>query len=480
MPSILCNIFPDRTGNVFSGRVLDSDGNPVVGAMVWLSERNATATTTTTAMTATTDANGIYAFVAPAGSYTATAYKDGVSASVDGVLTQTSTVFPIERTAGYYWYGICCGISPDNDIVLNGLESAPPPVFNPGSCVFYPTTNVTITCVDEGIEIRYTLDGSTPTENSFFYSGPDPQTGQIVNNGPITVDKTVTIRARTFTPGKNPSPVVSATYTYDASRDAPEGDYFADPIVISGMTGSRVVLNNESYTREDDEPQHTLDDEGWWYPEYRTIWYQWTAPGSGTMTFETSTYDETAYHYSFVAVYTGDAIGSLQRLAYDTDDDSDYIASLSISVEQGTTYRIVGMTYDENSPCAFTLVWSGSLVVQKTGYETWAETLPVEIGGPADVTDGVENAFRYVFGRPTGAFSPILSAVPGPSGGSTLLLPPVYNTNGITLKVQSTTNLLDWTPAAVDERTIPFRSDGVIELPFGGDTRFFRLKAEVE
>ena len=477
---ILCNIFPDRTGNVFSGRVLDADGNPVADATVSLSGRNETATT---------DANGIYAFVAPAGSYTATAYKDGVSASVDGVLTQTSTVFPDGRTAGYYWHGICCGNAPDNDIVLNGLESAPPPVFDPGSCLFYPTTNVTITCVDEGIEIRYTLDGSTPTENSFFYSGPDPQTGQIVNNGPITVDKTVTIRARTFTPGKNPSPVVSATYTYDASRDAPEGDYFADPIPLSGSTGQHVIPDNSDYTVESGEPSHST------YDQFKTIWFQWTAPGSGTMKLQTeASYEvpagEQTWIYScptFIAVYTGDALGSLVQIAqaetgtcWDEDKQGYYFedsTSLALSVQQGTTYRIAtGLVYWDE-PSEFKLFWS---LVQKTGYETWAETLPVEIGGPADITDGVENAFRYVFGKPTGAFSPILSAVPGPSGGSTLLLPTVYNTNGITLKVQSTTNLLDWTPAAVDERTIPFRSDGVIELPFGGDTRFFRLKAEVE
>ncbi len=199
---------------------------------------------------------------------------------------------------------------------------------------------------------------------------------------------------------------------------------------------------------------------------------------------------EQTWFYSsptFIAVYTGDALGSLVQIAqaetetyWDEDNQGYYFedsTSLALSVQQGTTYRIAAGLVCWDEPSEFKLFWSA---VQKTGYETWAETLPVEIGGPADVTDGVENAFRYVFGKPTGAFSPILSAVPGPSGGSTLLLPPVYNTNGITLKVQSTTNLLDWTPAAVDERTIPFRSDGVVELPFGGDTRFFRLKAEVE
>ena len=128
----------------------------------------------------------------------------------------------------------------------------------------------------------------------------------------------------------------------------------------------------------------------------------------------------------------------------------------------------------------FSLTWSGNLVVQKSPYETWAETRPVVIGGPADVTDGVENAFRYVFDKPTGAFSPILSAMPGPSDGSVLRLSPVFNTNGVTLKVRSTTNLLDWTSSAVDERPIMVGSDGTVSLPVGGPARFFRLKATVD
>ncbi|MCR5752448.1 MAG: chitobiase/beta-hexosaminidase C-terminal domain-containing protein [Kiritimatiellae bacterium] len=76
------------------------------------------------------------------------------------------------------------------------------PAFSPASCSFYPTTNVTITCATAGATIRYTLDGNDPTESSVAYTTP------------IAITATTTVKARAFATGKNPSAVVSATYTY--------------------------------------------------------------------------------------------------------------------------------------------------------------------------------------------------------------------------------------------------------------------------
>ena len=69
--SLIHNIFPTKTGYIASGRVLDVNGDPVEDATVALSD----------GQTATTDAKGIWAIVAPKGDYTATATKGGVSAS---------------------------------------------------------------------------------------------------------------------------------------------------------------------------------------------------------------------------------------------------------------------------------------------------------------------------------------------------------------------------------------------------------------
>ena len=72
----ICNIFPTKTGNVFSGRVVDRFDNPLSGIKVTLSD----------GQTTQTSENGIYAFVAKRSAgktinFAATAVKDGVKAS---------------------------------------------------------------------------------------------------------------------------------------------------------------------------------------------------------------------------------------------------------------------------------------------------------------------------------------------------------------------------------------------------------------
>ena len=458
LDEIVFNVFPEQTGSILSGRVLDAAGAPVAGASVVLKRGSSTVGT------ATSDANGIYAFVAAAGSYLVTATKDGVSATIGVDLGTTTGVSLVPGGTGSYYLNsyATIGNSYDNDIALTGMAATPAPVFDPEGCLFYPTTNVTITCSDPFATIRYTTDGSAPTESSPAYSGP------------ILVEDDVTIKARAFSPGKNPSPVVAETYTYDAAQGAPKGDYFADPIKISGMSGTRAIDDISNYTLEDGEPNHTKQGSSY-YQHYRSIWYCWTAPGTGTMTF-TAVADN---DYPFLAAYEGNALTSLERKGFSTavSWNGGYSVSLDVSVSQGTVYRIVGMTYTENSPCSFTLTWSGDLTVVKTPYETWADA-NVDGGAPDEVTGGVENAFRYVFGKPSGAFSPIVSALPGPSDSSILRLPALANTNGVTLKVLSTTNLLDWTSAV--ESTIVVGQDGTVTLPVGGPQRFFRLKAIVE
>lgn len=91
----ICNVFPAKTGNVFSGRVVDRFDNPLPGVKVTLSD----------GQTARTGENGIYAFVAKRSAdktvnFSATAVKDGVKASC-----------PTNQLFG--------GNSPANNIVLS-------------------------------------------------------------------------------------------------------------------------------------------------------------------------------------------------------------------------------------------------------------------------------------------------------------------------------------------------------------------------
>ena len=363
---IVYNVFTNYPANavICSGRVLDADGIPVEDAMVSFHEQGTTGGGIQSANNVGyvfTNQKGIYSLVLAPGTYTMTASSGETSASK--AITLQSNVSIEYSPSGGYWLSPSPKVNNvcDNDFVLTGVASVAEPQFSPSSCLFYPSTNVTISCATYGAEIRYTTDGSDPTESSALYTGA------------ITLSDDAVLKARAWKSGMNPSVVVTATYTYDAAQGAPKGDYFDNPIVISGANGSRVIEDNSAYTVEDGEPLHTMENYSYFY-QYRTAWYEWTAPGSGTMTLATKCSGGGYIYPTYIAVYTGDALSAIERLVFSTTRDDKWVTSLSLEVEQGVTYRIVGMMgYDGSGK--FTLSWSGDLTVAAT--ETSTTDVPV-------------------------------------------------------------------------------------------------------
>ena len=101
------------------------------------------------------------------------------------------------------------------------------PAFSPASGVtFSPTLDVALTCETAAATIRYTLDGTDPTEASAEYTGP------------ITLSATTTIRARAYKAGMAASDVVEASYTLGASTPPELGDVTVTPrataVTVSG------------------------------------------------------------------------------------------------------------------------------------------------------------------------------------------------------------------------------------------------------
>jgi hypothetical protein len=97
-----------------------------------------------------------------------------------------------------------------------GVVNTPPmpilfaPTFNPPPGTFSATVSVTITTPDSGASIRYTTDGSTPTETiGNLYSGP------------LTINATTTLLAIAFETGATDSPVTSGTYTINIPTPTP-------------------------------------------------------------------------------------------------------------------------------------------------------------------------------------------------------------------------------------------------------------------
>lgn len=93
---------------------------------------------------------------------------------------------------------------------------------------FYSTAqSVTLTCGTPGVVIRYTFDGSTPIEaasSSGTYTGP------------ITINKTTTLRYRAFKAGFDPSDSVTQTYIF--TNDVITQQTTGTPPTITNPTGA--------------------------------------------------------------------------------------------------------------------------------------------------------------------------------------------------------------------------------------------------
>jgi hypothetical protein len=110
---------------------------------------------------------------------------------------------------------------------------------------------------------------------------------------------------------------------------SPANDDFAQATSIAGDAGT-VDGDNWYATQETGEPDHGG-------PGGYSVWYRWTAPSSGTATFDVCT----AYFDTLLAVYTGDNVGVLTRVAQN-DDDCNYGASrVSFQATAGVVYSIV-------------------------------------------------------------------------------------------------------------------------------------------
>jgi hypothetical protein len=134
----------------------------------------------------------------------------------------------------------------------------------------------------------------------------------------------------------------SGVTTAQTAPFAPANDDFAASRLISSGAGW-VSGTIEGATRQAGEPDHYTsnpNDADDWLGDH-TVWYSWKAPDSGPATIDTCLADID----SVLAVYTGSALNTLNRVA-DNNNDHAYCPSeswgskVTFNATAGTTYRI--------------------------------------------------------------------------------------------------------------------------------------------
>src|SRR6266545_5426138 len=113
----------------------------------------------------------------------------------------------------------------------------------------------------------------------------------------------------------------------------PRNDNFANAYTIakpSSPSSITFVANNVDATKETGEPNHAGN------PGGKSVWWNWTAPTSGSATFATkgSGFD------TLLAVYTGSSVSGLTLVASDDNSGQCGTSQVTFTPASGTTYRI--------------------------------------------------------------------------------------------------------------------------------------------
>jgi hypothetical protein len=110
----------------------------------------------------------------------------------------------------------------------------------------------------------------------------------------------------------------------------PSNDDFVNRITLTDASGARTDDTNVGATRETGEPDHAGK------VGAASVWYGWTAPGSGVVTIDLagSEFD------TLLAVYTGAAVHALTLVAFNDDRGQDLTSRVSFEVTGGTEYKI--------------------------------------------------------------------------------------------------------------------------------------------
>ena len=123
--------------------------------------------------------------------------------------------------------------------------------------------------------------------------------------------------------------------TASTGSAAPSNDAFSNATTITGNSGT-ANGSNVGATRETGEPS---------IGGSNTVWWKWTAPATGNVTFTTQGSD----FDTFLAAYTGSTLASLSNLAQNDDSASDTTSSVTFSVTAGTTYYIAVSGFSDHA-----------------------------------------------------------------------------------------------------------------------------------
>jgi Chitobiase/beta-hexosaminidase C-terminal domain len=242
------------------------------------------------------------------------------------------------------------------------------PVFSPSPGTYATAQSVTLSTTTSGATIRYTTDGSTPSE-----------TVGTVYAGPIAVASSVTIRAAAYLSGWTTSPVSSGAYTISipGTVSAPTfspspGTYATAQSVTLSTTTSGATIR---YTTDGSTPSETVG-----------TMYAGPIAVASSVTIRAAAY------------LSGWTTSSVSSGAYTINIPAGTVSAPTFSPSPGAYTRVQNVTLSTSTP--------GASIRYTTDGSTPSETVGTVYAGPIAVASSVTiRAVGYLSGWRTSSVS---------------------------------------------------------------------------
>ena len=161
----------------------------------------------------------------------------------------------------------------------------------------------------------------------------------------------------------------------------PANDAFANAIVITLNTTGTTTVNgfNTNASKETSEPRHSDNSGG------RSVWWRWTAPSDGNVTFDT----RGSYCDTTLGVYTGANLALLTRVASNDDINPGVVqaSTVTFTPTAGTVYRIAvdGFNNGDTDPTDHNGADTSGLTLN-LNFTSSGASVPIITTQPANVT----------------------------------------------------------------------------------------------
>ena len=251
---------------------------------------------------------------APAGALVVSGFKGMLDDTNRGATDEPGDPRDTEtRSGSSVWYR---WTAPDDGVVMFDVHS--PPLYEPTSYWEH--------------DKRVAVFTGSPGALTLLGASPAPPVVSINVHVPVTRGTTYWVQV-TGTHAQ----VVHYQLTW---RLTPEtNDEFAEPLTLP-PTGS-VTVDTNGATAEPGEPGHGLHG----HAARRSLWFAWTAPTTGTVTFDDFAGEDAFYDQPALSAYTGDRLDALARVPVEHVFMGGW-RRWSFAAKAGTTYRIA---LDEDS-----------------------------------------------------------------------------------------------------------------------------------